>query len=148
MNFALFSATVAIVCVGAALAFQAPVNAALAKGIGDPVWAAAISFGVGFLLLGGIAVSRGSGPSLIQIQTLPMWALTGGALGAIWVLAAIWSVPKLGVVTMFSAMILGQMIAALIIDTGGLLGLNPRELSITRVAAVGCVAIGVALSYQ
>lgn len=148
MNMLLISVTVMIVGVGAALAFQAPVNAALAKSIGDPVWAAAISFGIGFLLLSGIAISRGSGPTIVQFQSVPWWALTGGALGAIWVLAAIWSVPRLGVVTMFSAMILGQMIAALIIDTGGLLGLSVREISMARVSAVGFVAIGVALSYQ
>lgn len=74
--------------------------------------------------------------------------MTGGVLGAIWVLAAIWSVPRLGVVTMFFAMILGQMIAALAIDSGGMLGLTVREVSVTRVAAIGFVAIGVFLSYK
>lgn len=148
MNMLFLSLTAMIVGVGAALAFQAPINAALARSIGDPVWAAAISFGVGFLLLSGIALSRGSGPTLSQLQTIPWWALTGGALGAIWVLAAIWSVPRLGVVTMFSAMILGQMIAALIIDAGGLLGLATREISLARLASIGFVAIGVVLSYR
>lgn len=148
MSFFIFSITILIVLVGAALAFQAPVNAALARSLGDPVWAAAMQFGIGFALLGSIAVIRGSGPSLDQIKGIPWWALTGGALGAIWVLAAIWSVPRLGLVTMFAAMILGQLIAALLIDSGGLLGLQSRDISLSRVASVGLVAAGVVLSYR
>jgi transporter family-2 protein len=148
MNMLIISLTVMIVGVGAALAFQAPVNAALARSIGDPVWAAAISFGIGFLLLGSIAIARGTSPSIAQFQGIPWWALTGGALGAIWVLAAIWSVPRLGVVTMFSAMILGQMIAALAIDSAGILGVAVREISPARIASVSFVAIGVILSYR
>jgi transporter family-2 protein len=148
MNMLIISVTVMIVGVGAALAFQAPVNAALARSIGDPVWAAAISFGIGFLLLSGIAITRGTSPSIMQFQGIPWWALTGGALGAIWVLAAIWSVPRLGVVTMFSAMILGQMIAALAIDSAGILGVAVREISPARIASVSFVAVGVILSYR
>lgn len=148
MNMLFISVTLLIFCVGAALAFQAPVNAALASSLGDPVWAAAISFGVGFLFLSAIAVTRGTSPSLTAFQGLPWWALSGGALGAIWVLAAMWSVPKLGAMTILSAMILGQLIAALAIDSAGLLGLTIRDVSTTRLASVGFVAIGVLLSYR
>ncbi len=148
MSFFIFSITVLIVLVGAALAFQAPVNAALARSLGDPVWAAAMQFGIGFALLGCVAFLRGSAPSVDQIKTIPWWALTGGALGAIWVLAAIWSVPRLGLVTMFAAMILGQLIAALLIDSGGLFGLQSRDVSLSRIVSVGLVAVGVALSYR
>lgn len=140
--------TAMVVFVGAALAFQAPVNAALAKSVGDPVWAAVMQFGIGFLLLCAIAVWRGSSPSVAQIQGIPWWALTGGALGAIWVLAAIWSVPRLGLVTMFAAMILGQLIAAMLIDAGGIFGLEARSISLSRVAAVCLVATGVLLSFR
>lgn len=148
MNILFIFITLTVITVGAALAFQAPANAALARSIGDPVWAAALSFGIGFVLLSGIAIFRGSSPSLAQIQSIPWWALTGGALGAIWVLAAIWSVPKLGVVTMFSAMVLGQMIAAMMIDSAGMLGLAVRDISATRIASIGFVAIGVILSFR
>lgn len=148
MNIVLVFITLMVVTVGAALAFQAPVNAALARSIGDPVWAAALSFGIGFVFLSAIAIMRGSSIDLAQIQSVPWWALTGGALGAIWVLAAIWSVPRLGVVTMFSAMVLGQMIAALLIDSAGMLGLVVRDISLTRIASIGFVAIGVVLSFR
>lgn len=148
MSFFILSVTVMVIFVGAALAFQAPVNAALARSLGDPVFAAALQFGIGFALLAAIAIFRGYSPSLAQVKGIPWWALTGGALGAIWVLAAIWSVPRLGLVTMFAAMILGQLIAALLIDAGGILGLEARSISLTRIAAVCFVAFGVILSYR
>lgn len=138
--------TATIVVVGAALAFQAPVNAALARSIGDPFWAAAMQFGIGFLLLCTIAVTRGGAPGLNEVRAIPWWALTGGALGAIWVLAAIWSIPRLGAVTMFGAMIFGQLIAALLIDASGVFGLEARSINSTRLAAVAMVGFGVLLS--
>lgn len=148
MSLFILSVTAMVIFVGAALAFQAPVNAALAKSIGDPVWAAVIQFGIGFTLLAAIALLRGSGPSIAQFKVIPWWALTGGLLGAIWVLAAIWSVLRLGLVTMFAAMILGQLIAALLIDAGGIFGLQARAINPMRVASVCLVACGVMLSYR
>lgn len=148
MSVFALSITMMIIFVGAALAFQAPVNAALARSLGDPVWAATVQFGIGFFLLLAIAVLRGSGPAVLQIKAIPWWALTGGALGAIWVLAAIWSVPRLGVSTMLAAMILGQLLAALLIDSGGLLGQEVRSLSPSRIFAVCLVALGVVLSHR
>lgn len=148
MNLVLISVTLTVVAIGAMLAFQAPANAALARGIGDPVWAAAISFGIGLVLLCGIAIFRGSSPSLASFQAVPWWALVGGLLGAVWVLAAIWSVPRLGVVTMMSAMVLGQMLAAIIIDSGGIMGLEVRSISPSRIIAIGLVFMGVVISYR
>jgi len=140
--------TATIVIVGAALAFQAPVNAALARSVGDPFWAATMQFGIGFVLLCIIAVTRGGAPGLNEVRAIPWWALTGGALGAIWVLAAIWSIPRLGAVTMFGAMILGQLIAALLIDASGVFGLEARSINPTRLAAVAMVGCGVLLSHS
>lgn len=148
MNLVLITVTLTVVAVGAMLAFQAPANAALARSIGDPVWAAALSFGIGFLLLSGIAIVRGTSPSLNGLQAVPWWALMGGLLGAIWVLAAIWSVPRLGVVTMMSAMVLGQLLAAIIIDSGGIMGLEVRSISPSRILAIGLVSMGVIVSYR
>ncbi|WP_338088420.1 DMT family transporter [Marivita cryptomonadis] len=63
-------------------------------------------------------------------------------------LAAILAVPRLGVVTMFSVMILGQLIAALMIDAVGGFGLQPRNLDPACLLAVGLVGAGVVLSNQ
>ncbi len=146
MSIGVWIALAAIAVGGAAIAVQAPINARLAAHVGDPVAAAAISFLVGFLVLGAITVLRGGVPGAEDAASAPWWAWVGGALGAIYVWAAIWSVGQLGVVTMVAALIFGQLAAALVLDAIGAFGLAVREISLTRLMAVGFVGVGLVLS--
>ena len=146
MTGTMWLAIMAIVAGGAAIAVQAPVNARLAVHVGDAFATAAISFGVGFLLLGAVAVARGAVPGPAALAAVPWWAWLGGALGTIYVASALWAVHVLGVVTMVAALILGQLVAALALDATGAFGLAVREISATRIAAVGLVAAGLVLS--
>lgn len=131
---------------GMALAIQAPINAALGRSVGDGVSAAMISFGVGFLLLLALAGARGGLPGLTALKAVPWWCWTGGAFGAFYVWAVLWSVPKLGVVTTFAVLILGQLTAALILDASGAFGLAIKEITVPRVGAVALVSAGLVLS--
>jgi transporter family-2 protein len=72
--------------------------------------------------------------------------LLGGCLGAWYVLSAVWGVTHLGVLTLVSALILGQMTAAMVIDATGTLGVATREITPTRIAAAGLVMAGLILS--
>jgi transporter family-2 protein len=137
---------IAVFAGGMAIAFQAPINARLGTQLGDGLAAATVSFGVGFALLAALAVARGSVPPLERFAGVPWWAWTGGALGCVYVWSALWSVGRLGVVTLVAALILGQMTAALVLDMTGALGLAAREVTPTRLVAVTLVAVGVVLS--
>jgi transporter family-2 protein len=112
----------------------------------DPVAAAAISFIVGAIALSLIVVLRGAVPSGAQMGAVPWWAWIGGALGAVYVWAAVWSVGTLGVLTMVAALIFGQLAAALLLDAIGAFGLQVRDISWTRIAAIVLVAAGLVLS--
>lgn len=136
----------AVVLGGAAISLQAPINAALAREVGAPVPAAAVSFGVGFLALFVIALVQGHGPAFARLTQVPVWMLLGGFLGAWYVFASVWGVASLGVVTLVAALILGQMVAAMAIDATGALGMAVREITATRLAAAGLVAAGLLLS--
>ena len=70
----------------------------------------------------------------------------GGVRGAFFVWASVGSVAKLGGVTLVAALIFGQLTAALILDATGAFGLDVRQISLTRVLAVICVAAGLILS--
>ena len=72
--------------------------------------------------------------------------VVGGALGAFYVWAALWSIGTLGAVTLVAAMIFGQLAAAFVLDATGAFGLPLREISWTRVLAVAFVAAGLILS--
>ena len=135
-----------IVVAGMALSTQAPLNAALARVLGQPVAAAAVSFGVGFVVLTGVSLLLGGAAPLARLPAATWWQLTGGFLGAFYVWAVIWGVPTLGVLTTVAALILGQMIAALILDGTGLFGLPVNAISPARLAAAALVAAGLVLS--
>ncbi|MFN4191477.1 MAG: DMT family transporter [Tabrizicola sp.] len=137
---------VAVVLGGTAIAMQAPINAALARELGGPVPAAAVSFAVGFVVLLVIALAQGKGAAFLDLPKVPAWTLLGGCLGAWYVLSAVWGVSHLGVLTLVSALILGQMTAAMVIDATGALGVAVREVTPTRIAAAGLVLAGVILS--
>ena len=131
---------------GACIATQAPINARLGRSMGDPVLAAAISFGVGFAVLAVVAAFRGTLPGLANAGAVPWWAWIGGALGAVYVWAAVWSVGTLGVVTLVAALIAGQMTAALVLDATGAFGVPVHAIDWKRILAVVLVAGGVVLS--
>jgi bacterial/archaeal transporter family-2 protein len=136
----------AVVLGGTAISLQAPINAALARELGGPVPAAAVSFGVGFVVLVTIALLQGQGEAFLKLPQVPTWTLVGGCLGAWYVLTSIWGVSQLGVLTLIAALILGQMSAAMVIDATGALGVAVREVTPTRIAAAILVMAGLVLS--
>ncbi|MFO1201322.1 MAG: DMT family transporter [Tabrizicola sp.] len=136
----------AVVLGGTAISLQAPINAALARELGGPVPAAAVSFGVGFVVLFTIALVQGQGGAFLKLPQVPTWTLVGGCLGAWYVLSAVWGVSQLGVVTLIAALILGQMTAAMVIDATGALGVTVREITPTRIASAALVMAGLILS--
>ena len=139
-------AVAAVALGGVAIAVQAPINAALGRGLGAPVPAAAVSFGVGFLVLIAVSVLQGQGGAYLKLPSVPVWTLAGGFLGAWYVFAAVWGVSTLGVVTLVAALVFSQMAAALVIDATGSLGMAVREITPTRIAAAGMVLGGLVLS--
>ncbi len=139
-------ATVLMAVAGGMIASQAPINAALGRSIGSPIGAATISFGVGFIILLVASIAIGDGGSLLRVTHVPLWLLVGGALGAIYVFAALWSVPLLGVVTTTSLMIFGQMGAALLLDHYGAFGVAQHSINPMRLLSAALVAGGVILS--
>ena len=139
-------AIIVLVATGALVAVQAPINAALGRSVGSAVAAATISFGVGFILLLVITLLTGDGANLLRAAAVPVWMLVGGTMGAAFVFASLWAVPIVGVLTMSTLIILGQMVAAIVLDQTGAFGLTQISLTPTRLMAAGLVAAGVVLS--
>ena len=131
---------------GALISLQAPMNAALGRGLGSPIAAATVSFAVGFVVLLGITAILGDAPVFSRLTSVSPWLLLGGVLGAFYVFCALWSVPVLGVLTTTTLMILGQLVAAIALDYFGAFGLVPRDISLYRLLAAGLVAAGAVLS--
>ncbi|CUH38792.1 hypothetical protein JSE7799_01509 [Jannaschia seosinensis] len=131
---------------GLGFGLQAPINAALGKGIGGGVAAAALSFGVGFAALLALTFVTGQGPALARATSMPPVYWIGGLLGALVVWSMLWSVPTIGVLTAISALLLGQLAAALVLDAVGAFAAPVHPITPTRILALAMVAGGLVLS--
>lgn len=144
-NFASLMAMLAVVLAGGATALQAPTNAKMATAVGSSVNAAFVSFAVGTTALGLLALALQTRPDLTAAKGLPWYAWIGGLYGAIFVVAATWGVPRLGVAMTITLMVAGQLIISLILDHFGAFGVPRSPVNLTRLAGVALVIGGVLL---
>lgn len=133
------------VIAGALMALQAPTNALLSKSAGSPVTAAFISFLVGSAVLALLVAIGPSRPSASDLKGLPWYGWIGGFYGAFFVAVAAFAAPRLGVGSLLTAVVAGQLSAALILDHYGLLGLDKHPASMSRLAGLALVLVGAVL---
>ena len=126
---------------GFLLALQPPINAALRNRVGV-FESALISFLVGTIVLVAIVAVWGKG-DLLAFRGAPLWQLTGGLIGAVFVTVTLLAAPKLGVTTLVVATLAGQVTAGLLIDTFGWFGIEPKPVEPRRL--VGLALVGVAV---
>lgn len=145
MNIAPWLSMLAVVLAGGATALQAPTNARLATAVASPVNAAFVSFAVGTAALGILAAVLHTRPDITVAKGLPWYAWIGGLYGVVFVVAATWAVPRLGVAMTITLMVAGQLMLSLILDHFGALGVPQAPISLTRLAGVALVIGGVIL---
>jgi transporter family-2 protein len=130
--------------VGAGLPVQAGINAAMGRHAGRPEWAALVNFAVGLAgLAAWLVATRAQVPA--GIGRAPLWAWTGGLLGAFYVSAVVLLVPKLGVTVTLGLTVAGQMVAALVLDQAGAMGLASRPITGARVLGAALLVAAVVL---
>lgn len=131
---------------GAILPLQAAINSRLSKAIGSPVFAAFVSFAVGTIALFlYLIATRQFNVQALQAKQNPWWIWTGGLLGTFFVAGIVMLLPRLGAVLAFSLVIAGQMIASMIFDQFGWLGVAIREISLGKIAGVILLIAGVVM---
>lgn len=129
---------------GIILAVQPPTNAMLARASGSVILAALVSFVVGTAAIAAIWLA-GDRTSPTLLKGVPAWAWLGGLYGAFYVGAAAYAAPRLGVASMLTIAIASQLMAALVLDHFGLLGLDRTPVTATRLGGVLLVLLGVVL---
>lgn len=145
MNAAIALPMLLVLAAGGMISLQAPTNAMLARAGGSPVLAALISFAVGTVVLLGVWLASGSRPRSSSFAGLPPYAWLGGAYGALYVAVAAYAAPKIGLASLITIGIAGQIVMALLLDHVGALGLPRDPLSIGRIAGALLVVAGVVL---
>ncbi|MFJ1302834.1 DMT family transporter [Pseudomonadota bacterium AL_CKDN230030165-1A_HGKHYDSX7] len=131
---------------GAAVPLQAASNAALGRALGHPLWATLCSLLVSVAVLAPVLLAaRVSAPTLAQATGGPPWLWLGGVAGVVYVTAALILAPRLGVANFIVCVIAGQMLASLVLDHFGLMGLPVRPTSAARLAGVLLILLGMAV---
>lgn len=145
MNPAVVVPILLVLGAGGLISLQAPTNAMLARAGGSPVLAALISFAVGTLCLLAVWLASAKRPPAAAFAGLPWYAWLGGAYGAVYVAVAAYAAPKIGLASLITIGIAGQIAMALLLDHLGALGLPRDPISFGRIAGAALVIAGVIL---
>jgi transporter family-2 protein len=132
---------------GAFIAIQAPINSQLARGLGLPVAAAAFSFLSGAIVLGiaTLLVTRTQGITLDWKAPAPWLFVAGGLLGGSYVTISTILIPRIGAAALMALIVAGQLLAGMLLDRFGFLGMAVREISLGRVAGAILLMAGAVL---
>ena len=145
MNPAVALPILLVFIAGGLISLQAPTNAMLSKAGDSPVLAALISFAVGMLALLVVWLCSGNRPGTDAFAKLPPYAWLGGLYGAFYVAIAAFAAPRIGLASLVTIGIAGQIITAIAIDHFGALGLMREPVSLVKVLGAALVLAGVVL---
>ena len=130
-------------CGGIAATVQPSINARLAEKTGV-IESACISFVVGTLVLAVVVFLSGTG-TIRGIADAKWWELTGGVLGALFVVSVTLAVPRIGTTAAMVLIIAAQLIVGMLLDHYGAFGLKVEPVTLHRLAGSGLLAAGVFL---
>ncbi len=133
---------------GIGIPVLAALNAQLGNRIGSPAAAATILFIVALCATTAILVLTTGVTPLANVPAQPRYLLLAGFLVAFYVLSITWIAPRFGVGNAIFCVLLGQLLAASVIDHFGLLGAVARPLNLVRASGIGLMALGVLLTQR
>ena len=134
---------------GAVLPFQATSNAPVGRALGHPLWGALASLAVSAIVILATALAlRTPAPTIGNAIHGPWWLWVGGVLGAIYVGSAAAVTPRLGAGGFLVCVVAGQMLAAVLVDHFGLMGLATKPLNLARLTGVALILGGAFLVLQ
>lgn len=140
MNLVLLIGTVAAgIGLSAGLAF----NLRLARSLGTPIAATLVNFVVGAVVLLGLWIVGVDGAR--PTATPPLWMLTGGLFGSVYVALSLAGAARVGVGVSTVAVTLGQVMAAMLITAMGWFGQTPQRPTATGLLSAALLLGAVAL---
>jgi len=131
---------------GVSFVVQQAVNADLRIALGSATWAGFVSYLGGTVCMLAVAtISLDPAPSSAAAAQSNWWAWTGGFFGAVYIAVSILLVPKLGAGTFVALLVSGQMLASVLFDHYGMLGLAQRPADVSRLIGAVMLVLGVVL---
>lgn len=132
---------------GIGIPLLAALNASLGTRLGSPAVAALCLFLVAVLATG-IVVGVTGGAALKTLAAQPKHLFLAGFLVAFYVLSVTYIAPHFGVGNAIFFVLLGQLVAAAVIDHFGLFGARSAPLTFPRAGGIALMAAGIALTQK
>lgn len=119
---------------GVLTSFQHGMNRRFGTLAGNSIHGGLVNFAVGLLavIIFWAILTRGHAPNRAAFSLTPWWMWLGGVCGGIYVCVAVYALPRIGSAYHVSALVIGQLIAAMVIDHYGLMGLHPQPVTIGK----------------
>ena len=134
------------VLAGVSIVIQQALNADLRSALNSAAWSGFVSYFVGLACMALLAMAvRDPIPAAALAGRIPWWAWSGGLFGAIFIGLGIFLVPQLGTATFLALLVAGQMLASVVFDHFGWLGLAQRPIDLPRLLGVALLIGGVVL---
>ncbi len=130
---------IAAIIAGMCLPFQAASNRQMGQTLGHGLHGSLVNFITGTVALLAVITIMRLQPNVDRLSSTPWWSWLGGLMGATMVTAAVLCTPKIGTAAFFAAMVCGQMLASMIVDTTGMM--NMPQIDITWPRALGCLLV-------
>ncbi len=131
---------------GIGIPVMATLNAGLGQRLASPVAASAVLFAVAFTLVMAVLVGAGRPPAVASFTGVSWIYYAGGFFTVFYILAITYAGPKIGIGNAVFFVLLGQMIAATVIDHFGLWGAIVTPVTARRIVGLIVMTIGVYLA--
>jgi transporter family-2 protein len=128
---------------GATMAVQGTMNSVFGKIVG--IWESILMvhiIGTVFALAVMVVMGMGFG-GFSKLGQVPWYAFLGGILNVVIVFAVVTSIPKIGVGNATTAIIVAQILTAILIDCFGIMGVKKYQFHYIDILGVVLLAVGV-----
>ncbi|EPN1633316.1 DMT family transporter [Cronobacter dublinensis] len=130
---------------GALLSIQAAINGQLGGKVGV-FRCAFLTFSVGVLVCA-LLIFFFEPAHATSLLDVPKWQLAGALCGVPYIVIMVLAVQRIGTAVATVAVIFGQLAMSMLIDNFGWLGNAAIPFSLSRLGAVACLAVALALIY-
>ena len=145
-------AVIAALVAGILVAVQSRLNGELGLALEDGVGAALYSFTSGWLLIALVTLISKPGREgmkrvieLLRTGQMPVWMTLGGVFGGFLVMTQGLAAGTLGIALFTVAVVAGQGISGIVIDSRGWFGVQKRRLNFARLLGAMIVIVGVGM---